>query len=467
MKRYLILLPLLFALSIGTLLAGHRWINSARDQIEITETVLAGDPAAAGVTITYSAEDQDRQLLWNTVFSPGRAGEAETDFTLSLVSRNYPHTWSDYVSIYTFGNMGYSTSSSSDWLADRDANTPDTPILAIRDVVGRTQNGEERTETVRLADYYEYYPLVLDAGRGYMWDSMSSLDIQRFSDYFRLKVPEEKRIKITVQKDEDGNLVHLRIDLPENDPWDDLDVRGVVVDSGIYLIATSVTEGVPDDRLQCPDGPGVHFIPALEDLEDAEPPGRYLWWDPAGIRLFYPTGEARTADLSLSRDESKLLLYAVESGRLALTVLDIETGTALQHLDLMAFEEESGRLTWLAQDDLLYIQQGDTFCLIQETDGQYKTVLTGRPSEELDLYYPNCTRLAWDGQRMAFVTAAEYCCAYTSGIGSQILLGVWDAAGLQFLGAYDYSISRDPYAQRNLFGYSSTYDPLQIAFSGP
>ncbi|MDE7243158.1 MAG: hypothetical protein K2O18_04160 [Oscillospiraceae bacterium] len=465
MKRYLVLLPLLLALSVGTLLAGHKWLDSAKDKIEITEHVLEGDPAAADVTITYRTEDQKRQLFWDTSFSPGRAGESETDFTLSLTSRSYTQTRQNYVAIYTFGNLGYTTSVRSGWLEENDASYPDTPILAIRAVAKRTPNGEERTETVRLADYYEYYPLVLDVGNGYLFDIVSSLQVQQFSDYFRLKVPEEKLIEITVRKDGGGNVDYLNINInPELEVWDNLDTRGVVTDSGVYLITTSVTDGVPDGRLQCPDGPGVHFIPPVK----GEPFGPYEWWDVSKVRLFYPTGDALTIELALSQDQTKLLLYTKEAGKLVLTILDIETGNALQRIELMEFDG-SGGLTCLEQDDLVYIQQENAFCLIQEAGGRYETVLTGTPSEDLTryyFYYPDYARLAWDGQRMVLAATAEYCSFYNNN-EYQIMLGVWDAAGLRFLGGYDYSISRDPYSRFRLMRYSSAPEPLGIAFSGP
>ena len=472
MKRYLVLLPLLAAVSIGTLLAGHKWLDSAQDKIVITEHVLSGDPHAADVTITYRVEDMGQHLFWNTAFSPGHAGESETDFTLSLVRRqsNTRAWWrNNYVSLYTFNDIGYVSNGGAGLLENEEQDYPDIPFRAVRAVADRTPNGEDRTETVRLADYYEYYPLILDANNvneGYMFDSISTLEVPKFGGYFRLKVPEEKQLVITVRKDIDGNLVYLNVEQAELDIDDRLNTRGVVTDSGIYLIAASLTDGVPDGRLQCPDGPGVHFIPATKNRETEE--GFYCWWNVAQVRLFYPTGDALTVDLSLSRDQTKLLLYTVEAEKLVLTVLDAETGDALQRLALMEFEEDGG-LTCLEQDDLVFIQQGNAFCLLQETDGQYETVLTGTPSEDLALYYcyyPECARVVWDGQRMVLAAAAEHC-SYYNQMEHQLTLGVWDAAGLQFLGAYDYSISCDPYSRRNLMGYSSAPDPLGIAFSGP
>ena len=47
MKKYLVLLAAVLALSVGTLAAGHLYINSAKDKIDIRETVIKGDPAAA------------------------------------------------------------------------------------------------------------------------------------------------------------------------------------------------------------------------------------------------------------------------------------------------------------------------------------------------------------------------------------------------------------------------------------
>ena len=72
MKKYLYLLAAALLLSVGTLAAGHLRVNGAREKMDIRETVLAGDPAAAaGLSVTCHTRDWDGHLLWDTAFTPG------------------------------------------------------------------------------------------------------------------------------------------------------------------------------------------------------------------------------------------------------------------------------------------------------------------------------------------------------------------------------------------------------------
>lgn len=461
MKKYLVLLPLLLAAAVGTLAAGHCWLNSARDQVEITEYTLKGDPEAAGVALTYRAEDQNRHLFWETTFSPGYADEAETAFEFSDTSRSYPGrvSWYSNVGVYTFASsgMGMSGIFPQDM---REEDDPTTPVRAVLDVAGRTPDGEERTEIVRLADYYEYYPIVLDIYSQHKFDHINTFENGWLREYFRLKVPEEKQMEITLQKDSGGNIVDVWANNQDEDDWDDLYYDGVVTDNGIYLIAYSCTNEGPDDRLQCPDGPGVHFIPAIDPEQD----NLDGWWDYSKIQLLYPTGDAVPLYLSAGPDETKLLLYTQEGEKLFLTILDANTGEVLQKLELMEYDADFG-LTRLEQDNLIYIRQDGEFCLVAEEGGYYEIVLTGMPDPDFVLYDTELTKVAWDGKRMAVVTASSYCSFYHS-MDHSIRLGVWDADGLLYLGAYDYGISRDPYARIHLLEYSSSPDTFSIAFSG-
>lgn len=461
MKKYLIILPLLLAASIGTLIGGHIWLNSARDQVELTEYVLDGDPAAAGVTVTFRARDAEGHLNWETTFTPGGAETAETAFAFSAKEQPLQSRARDTVSLYTFGSGGYLRSGRAFELED----DPYTPVLAFRAVADRTPDGTERTETVRLADYYEYYPIVLDVDKRYYWASISSLDNSFLGEYFRLKVPEDKQLEIMVRKDDGGNIVSLQYNqIGEREDW--VNSSGVITDRGIYMIAESYNQdGISDNRLQCRDGSGVHFIP-VRDLESEQQDGWSDWWDVSKIRLFYPTGDARTLYLGVSPDESKLLLYTQENNMLVLTILDAVTGEALQRLDLVECEGGFPNLERVEQNDLYFVMADSQFCLIAETGGRYQRVLTG----ETDIfsqyyYYLDNALVAWDGKHMAIAAASYYCSFYNS-YEHNILLGVWDQKGLLYLGGYDYGISRDPYTRTNLLAYQSTEDPFSIRFTG-
>ena len=147
-----------------------------------------------------------------------------------------------------------------------DQSNPYYLMRPVRDVASRTAAGEARTETVRLADYYESYPIALNtASRKY---PNSSIDVYSgesawLGEYFKVKVDETLVRVVTVEKDGAGQVVSISMDIGQKDTncGGSLVGRGVITEQGIFLIAESVdVSGNPDGRLTCRDGPGVHLI---------------------------------------------------------------------------------------------------------------------------------------------------------------------------------------------------------------
>ena len=100
MKKYLCILLLALLFSLGTLAGGHLWVNGARERMDIRETVITGDPAAAaGLAVTYRTRDQENHLLWETTYTPGGAERAETDFRFSAEGEQRSYYGRDIVSL--------------------------------------------------------------------------------------------------------------------------------------------------------------------------------------------------------------------------------------------------------------------------------------------------------------------------------------------------------------------------------
>ena len=459
MKKYLYLLAAALLLSVGTLAAGHLRVNGAREKMDIRETVLAGDPAAAaGLSVTCHTRDWDGHLLWDTAFTPGGAEQAETVFRLSGAGEEEPFRWSDSVQL--------EQTSDSFNMRGRNFNLDDQSnpyylMRPVRDVASRTAAGEARTETVRLADYYESYPIALNtASRKY---PNSSIDVYSgesawLGEYFKVKVDETLVRVVAVEKDGAGQVVSISMDIGQKDTncGGSLVGRGVITEQGIFLIAESVdVSGNPDGRLTCRDGPGVHLIRYREDREDESFESYVDLFEP---RLFYPTGDGRALELAVSPDESELLLYTQEDGKLVLTVLDPATGEVLQRLDLLEQAVGNWGISVIEGDGLyLAVTELDRFSLVSRESGRYEQVLTGTldmEGEEQSVFGYD-PALAWDGERMAVATAGRY-------TDADIRAAVWDESGLCFLGAYRCGLARDPC----LLSYPYARTPLSLAIAG-
>ena len=464
MRKYLVLLAAVLVLSVGTLAAGHFHINSARDKMDIRETVIKGDPAAAaGLAVTCYTRDWENHLQWDTTFAPGGVEKAKTDFRLSGTGKPYPRQMSDWVSLeqvrgdFSLQGVDLDLQETSHYL-----------MKPVRDVASRTAAGESRTETVCLNDYYDHFPLALNTHSREYPDA--SIDVYSeecgwLDGYFRVRIDQPVWREVTVKKGRQGQVIAFEMGSEDMLGEGDLVSCGLITERGIFLIAETVDDdGEFDGRLECRDGAGVHLIQYREDRESENVESYVDLFEP---QLFYPTGGARTLWLGISPDERELLLYTWEDGKLVLTVLDTATGEVLQRLDLIEAEEENRFFSVIEGDGLyLAVSREDTFSLVSREGGRYEQVLTGalglESAEERNVLR-SVSALAWDGRRMALASTNPSAMFYYQGTrpDSAIGVGVWDAGGPCFLGTYLCGLCFEPVSE---YEYAPT--PLSLAFIG-
>lgn len=461
MRKYLVFLAAVLVLSVGTLAAGHLWVNSAREKMDIRETVIKGDPAAAaGLAVTCYTRDWESHLLWDTTFTPGGTEKAKSIFRLSGAGEPVLRQMSDYAGLEQV-RSGFSVQG-----VDLDLQETSYYLMKpVQDVASRTAAGESRTETVCLNDYYDYFPLALNTHSREYPDA--SIDVYSeecgwLDGYFRVRIDQPVWREVTVKKGRQGQVTAFEMGSEDMLGEGDLVSCGLITERGIFLIAETVDDdGEFDGRLACRDGAGVHLIQYQED-ENAE---SYL--DMFEPQLFYPTGNARTLWLGISPDESELLLYTWEDGKLVLTVLDTATGEVLQKLDLIETEGEN-RFFSVTEGDGLYlaVTRADTFSLVSREGGRYEQVLTGalelESAEEWSVF-SGVSVLAWDGRRMALASTNPSAMFYYQETrpDSAIGVGVWDEGGPCFLGTYRCGLSFEPVRE---YEYAPT--PLSLAFTG-
>ena len=154
MRKSLILTLILLVLAIGGFGAAHAAVNAQKDAVVITETTAAGDPAAAeGVRVQLRTKCADH-LLWETHYAAGAPDGTYTDFTFSY--RTLQDSEESYagLDLYTVWNYSYGGP------LGETADEREKPQLKLfRDVASRLGDASQRTETLALRDYYEFYPL--------------------------------------------------------------------------------------------------------------------------------------------------------------------------------------------------------------------------------------------------------------------------------------------------------------------
>jgi len=478
-KRSLCILGLLLVLAVGLLVIAHVTLNMDQDKVVLTETVLAGDrAAAAGVTVTNRVRNNTRNLRWETVFTPAAESlNTDTAFDFALKQESSPHYWESNVSIsVASSSFGIGSSHNID-LENPDYGDLNRMVKPVADVASRTKPGEEHTEVVLLEDYYEYYPVDLDCSiydegddweRFYYSSNTGEGDGEFLTEYFAIGILPGHQVEVTTYRDEAGNLVDINCMSYENQPR--IDWVTVLSEDGIfiYVSAADWDTGEPLDLIQCADGKGIYFIPFGVDPHRVAGEG-YDTVDVERISLVYPMEDVSGENMymTLSDDGTQLLIYSLQAGELTLTVLDTVRWEIVQKLPLLRSEAEQPYLHEVLERDgfQVVIIDRNRFALVTEEAEGFVLSLTGQLGEEWSGPLRSHPHLAWDGQRL--VWAGYDTRIWTESLdynlfALQIYLAVLDETGVAFAARYDHSIFNDPIARREYCYYPDGGDTLKL-----
>lgn len=458
MRKALILLLVLAVLAAGGITAAALQLNSSADAVLLQQQTLYGDvSAAAGLRIDSSLHS-GRRLFWQLSFplteNPGATVEMRQYLTPQDTSGSDSHRHSG-VTMGAYARGGASTSGDFEengWLDVGEPFQTLTPVFA--DVAARTPNGEQRTETVHLRDYFEYYPLSVDvdiSGNSlYLLPDGSepapAALSAAFAAYFRIPVLAGNTVEITVGRDAAGRVQELQVSDPENS-GPELFGPGAVTEHAAYFALRA------DSRLDLsglPDGFGIFCLPY--EMGTALSSNRPLpVIHPEQLCCVYPLArDAVIADMRLT-DEGTLLLFTLQDGSLWLEELTLPdtAGVPLhplyRHQLLPAEGLDAFRAAVLFEDCLLVFNTQNEMLLLQrDAAGAFQPVLhadiTAAVDAGLALPYGHDAVFTWDGARLAAVqyrawTGMEGCC--------DIYAAIFDGSGLRYAGLITSTLSRN------------------------
>ena len=455
MKRTLSLLLALLLVSAGLLTAGAVYLTGTEDDIVLTHNLVAGDPAAAqGITLTLPTGTQQAKLCWETTVDLGTAElYPETEFRFYPTGRTWESTPEPRVEIYT-GSTSFSMSSSGgidfleytgegEWDPSRSMEHS-LMVLSAADVAERTENGETRTETLRLADYYDYYPITVELylpdqeGRSHVYATWA--DCQALTDYFGLRVPEDLMVEVSVTKDELGQVYNVETNDTGNQRfW--FDCQAIVVENGICMSISVESENidVPENLVACRDGFGLYFIPFSEELKTDYEQGDPVF-DLENIRMFCPLAQG-SSPLLLNREaEGQVLLYAREDGALKLSVFDVDTWQCVQWESIFPLGAEDYYSLLGSGEGFMVMYRSDDgfFRVVEEQDGVYTPALSGtrdRGEGYVDEWWYD-TACAYDGERLVIS-------GITGNGNGSLWVQVYDETGLTYGARIDHSLDRE------------------------
>lgn len=473
MRKALIAVCLLFALSVGGIAAVHADVNEVRDQVVITEKVLYGDKAAAeGLTIRAEAR-LDKYLHWNTDYTIGAQPVTETEFVFAKEER-----WGDYEP------GGLSTASYHHWygIDEQDWENADSPeglsglALAYWEFFQTLEIGEEKDELIRVGDYYDYYPFRfgLELPNFYMdfyhMDGVAAGTEQaeimralnaRLQEYIKIPVMEDETIRISLYRSGEKQASRRGMGTGEGDFYHDGIYNALTADACYFIINNRSRDGKLMDLSQVPGGYGIHILPYT--YSDDRP----TTVDVEGIKMVYPLDEeSELLWFETTPDKSRLLLMTKETnGDCLLRVIACDGMKTIQETVLYTVTEERQPYVERCQDNYILIRtwDGSIILLEERPDGTYERVID-IPVEEHQQVSDGFHTTYWDGEKL--VLAVPWNVQHRDdGELCGFAVAVYDKTGPLFCGKYTSSLdtkSFDYYDSRNCTLWSD--DPLHISW---
>jgi len=492
-KALAIMLALLLACTGGVIYAFGD-TNAPSESVIFTEKVIYGDPSAAyGLNVDLRV-NYEYHLLWQSHidFDENRF-QTSTDYEFSQdeVREDPPH---NHKGVFLTDGIFFSYDASSDKNA--------TGIgRALNELLSETEPGTTKKRTVRLTDYYDYYPIMVyielpgllyahyvPADNDSMDISYSREDhaIKSIQDFFRIPVLSDHYMDIEVNKVSGENPAHTSgIGSSEKGDTFSMTSAGVIGENACYFWFSNRTRNDdPVDTSLIPGGYGIYRLPfGYVDSQSyvTGSGGSYEYTGPDvfadELAVLYPVDpERRILHLGIDSGKTKLLLHTVEDGKYIVTVINAETGEALQRLEVSDYDPDKYWLDIVDEDGFVFIRLGTKriFVISENPDGHYSISIDSELSGiELETdylpweMYSRC--MAFDGKRLAISGSSVHIFTDNNnmrGSNCGFFVAIYTADGLQYYGKYESSLDQANYYTANIRLRDNVrpqdYDPVRI-----
>lgn len=460
---FALVLLLLSAVIISVLSA---YVTGQEEAVTIEEHTIYGDKSAAdGLVFATSVEIED-QLFWDVNYSIGDNKISKLDYQYYDSPQQSPSREDESrVSLQMDEiEIGMGAGGSNLSLEYSSAY--------VRAVASRTPDGEYHEEIITISDYYKYFPIRFDyynvrSRETKQYPAMEYIDnMPHVNAYFKIPVPEELQVKVSVQKSDYGAVTEYQTDYVEgNYKWYPyIDTYTANGDHCAYFVFTLGFEDLDyADYSQIEGGYGIYKIPFYpEEKAETIPVG-------SDIEMVYPidTSTQRVMGLTANDAGDKMLLVTLEEDGYYLTVLDMEDASQLQKIHLLNVEQEREdgfKALYLTCDDDLYLyrnSEGSFAFVMQDTDEEYTVVMRGEIDslqEKANFYWKNIDRagIEYNNGRLVLATTIDY-------YGVDTAVAVFENGELVYVGVYDYSGMTGRSLERRDY-HHWMYTPVEVWF---
>jgi len=441
MRKSLICLVVLLVLSVTVLAAGHTNTTGQQTAVRITESTVLGDAAAAeGLELQVTA-NYERYLYWDTTYAAAADPTYETEFAFYPGRRDREQSYAEILDFQTASlnyGMGGNDIDLEGYESNEDMRHEAMMVKPAIDLASRTEAWETKTEVFRLRDYYDNFKM-----RGeirlrdvYIWDDEW---VESFTDYFRIPVPDDLMVQVTVMKNAMGQICD--VDLCDVDKTSSYYAyaSSVLVDDHFYFVMVTDEEngldlsGLPEY--------GIWKLPVIRNEDNGR---TTVTCGDLQLAMSLDREQVTARRLTASADGSKLHLITKENGLQYLYILDVQTMTQLQRISLSCEELPT---IWEVEN-LLILQYTHWD---QEVRQEMMQVLeSGKDGYEfwpemqlypyMEGYWMAEPSLAYDGQRLAIAVLHD------EWLTGSARLSVYTKEGAVYVGDYYHSgddIARD------------------------
>lgn len=440
MKKFIALTLALVLLAIGAITAITAEIGSHDNTVTHTEKVIWGDPSAVEGAVVKSVSHYQNHLVWNSVYTVGKGTETEYKFHFVKHYSNGKPRLSGFL-LHTDIAYGFNLNEPA---------SKQTGIARVyKELYDSLDYDEQGSKTIRLADYYDYYPISVNInlpsllwnataesfsdGRSVISTAQNQNDKKVYDDicnFFKIPVVDTEYVDISVSKHHGNNVGfgHGWSD-KESDHYA-IDTQSAYTDTVCFIAVSNRTlNGEIMDFSNIPGGYGIYALP----YEGAKLKSEEL------AMVYKLDEDAVVNHITVSTDNSKLLLTVVEGGASYFEVVDIATMTQLQKFKI----NDGSHYIVYPNEGFIAYEFENHIAVIEEKNGIYELAFVADKffADHTDneyFYFRSGAALDFDGEKLIVVDNILTDQTWYDSCG--FFMAVYDKNGLQYFGEYESSL---------------------------
>ena len=461
MRRSLFVSLLCMGLALVAIPLGWMRVDGEKEDVAIWEETLSGDlEAASGITVQVASHWNGR-LLWNTEYTVGDSGEARSDLTFSSKRVEWEREARRAARMDFVYGTEFGTGEGDQYKGISLESMPCLPYPeAVQAVAGRAGAAGKYAETVRIGEYYEYYPVFFEiSGISVTYQGDYGDETVFLTELFHIGTAQDC-LELQLEKRGAGAVTSLsgqKVGRPGDIMIADASAFGK---AGAYY-AFSCADAETGARVDRGENAGIFYLPFEQekygicvdlgqmkkvcDLPEDTAPAEMLLDEERGCLYMAARGRNDYELLVYSLDQGKPALtqqVALGQGRLCRTEDGEEEGIYLADTDV-ALEPAPTTFCAMSREEggLLMTWSDNGFSFMTEEDGEYGLWCSGQfpeqPEEEYvgtggggwvcNHMFPIESACLFDGERLVLA-------AFEDWDSLNVLLAVYDRDGNLYSG---------------------------------